>query len=154
MASTSAAASSSRSQGIPRALTSAVPDLNDMVSYDKGHNLRRLPTEPNLHQFNYVFKQEMPTWTNDDKVTLLAHSLTEAERQFMDNALGVTTGKIIFGAVDKLQQDVENHVRAETNNILDWVDKVVAHISNRVGSEAVNPLIDMRRIVEEQTREL
>jgi hypothetical protein len=154
MASTSAAASSSRSQGIPRATTSAVPDIIETVAYDRGHDLRRPPTEPNVHQFDYVFEQEMPTWSDEDKVALLAQSLTDAERQAIDNTLGVSIGKMIFSAIDKVQQDVESHVRAETDNILDWVDKVAAHISDRVGSEAVHPLIDMRKIVEGQTREL
>jgi hypothetical protein len=154
MASTSAAASSSRSQGIPRATTSVVPDLDDTVIYDRGHDLRRPPTEPNVHQFDYLFEYEIPTWTDEDKVTLLASSLTEAERQAIDNTLGVSIGKMIFAAIDKLRQDVDKHVRNETDNILDWVDKVATHISDRVGSEAVNPLIDMRKIVEGQTREL
>jgi hypothetical protein len=154
IASTSAAASSSRSQGIPRASAFAAPDINDTVSYDRGHDLRRPPTEPNVHQFDYVFEHELPVWTDQDKVKILVNNLTNTERQSIDNALGVAFGKMIFGTIDRLRRDVKTHVRAETNNILNWVDKIVAHISDRVGSEAVNPLIDMRRIVEGQTREL
>jgi hypothetical protein len=72
----------------------------------------------------------------------------------MDNTHGVIIGKMIFGAIDRLRKDVKTHVRAETDNILNWVDKVVAHITDNVGSEAVNPLINLRRIVEGQMREL
>jgi hypothetical protein len=154
IASTSTAASSSRSQGIPRASAGAAPDIIDTVSYDRGHDLRRPLTEPNVHQFDYVFEHELPVWTDQDKVEILVNNLTDAEQQSIDSALGVAFGKMIFGAIDRLQQDVETHVQSETDNILDWVDKVVAHMSDRVGSEAINPLIDMRRIVERQTHEL
>jgi hypothetical protein len=79
MASTSAAASSSCSQGIPRALAFAAPDINDTVSYERGHDLRRPPTEPNVHQFDYVFEHEMSVWTDQDKVEILTSNLTESE---------------------------------------------------------------------------
>jgi hypothetical protein len=154
MASTSAAAASSRSQGIPRASAFAAPNITDTVSYDRGHDLRRPLTEPNVHQFDYVFKHELPAWTDQDKVEILTGNFTESERRSIDNPLGITIRKMIFGATDRMQQDIKTHVCSETNNIPDWVDKVVAHISDRVGSEAVNPLIDMRRIVEGQTCEL
>jgi hypothetical protein len=154
MASTSAAASSSHSQSIPRASAGAVPDIIDTVSYNRGHDLRRPPTEPNVHQFDYVFEHELPVWTDQDKVEILVNNLMDTKRQSIDSVLGVAFGKMIFEAIDRLRQDVETHVQSETNNILDWVDKVVAHMSDRVGSEAVNPLINMRRIVEGQTREL
>jgi hypothetical protein len=154
MASTSATASSSHSQGIPRASALAVPDLGNTVSYNRGHDLRRPLTKPNVHQFDYVFEHEIPAWFDEDKVEIFTNSLTEAERHTMDNVLGVTIGKMIFGAIDKLQKDVETYVCAKTDNILDWVDKVAEHISNNIGSEAVNPLIDLRRIVEGQTCEL
>jgi hypothetical protein len=111
MASTSAATSSSRLQGIPRASTSAVPDLNDMVTYERDQDLRRPPTEPNVHQFDYLFEYEIPTWNNQEKVKVLTGNLTELERQSIDNALGITVGKMIFGAIDKLQQDVNAYVR-------------------------------------------
>jgi hypothetical protein len=154
MASTSAAASSSHAQGISRASASAVPDLNDTVSYKRGVDLRRPLTEPNVHQFDYVFEHEIPVWTDQEKVEILTNNLTELERQSIDNILGITIRKMIFGATDRLQQDIDAHVQGEIENILDWVDKVVAHISDRVGSEAVNPLIDMRKIVEGQMCEL
>jgi hypothetical protein len=96
----------------------------------------------------------MPTWTDQDRIRIFTDNLTDQERQSMDNALGVTIGKMIFGSIEQMRRDIDAHVRAETDNILNWVDKVVAHISDKVGSEAVNPLIDMRRIVEGQTREL
>jgi hypothetical protein len=91
MASTSAATSSSCSQDIPRALASAVPDLNDMVSYERGQDLRRPPTEPNVHQFDYLFEYKIPTWTDQEKVKILTGNRTESERQSMDNTLGITT---------------------------------------------------------------
>jgi hypothetical protein len=102
MASTSAAAFSSHSQGIPRASAFAASDIEDTVSYDRGHDLRRPFTEPNVHQFDYVFEHEMPTWTDQDRIRILTDNLTDTERQSIDNALGVTIGKMIFRSIERM----------------------------------------------------